>query len=682
MFLLDQILDLLSGPPGSIVFHLVTLFTLQIVLALSYIRWQRDPGDESARRMMFAAGGILAARLLLVLASLLVGLDPERLQLVIPPLEQAVNLATAVMIVWGLVIVYEDRPRLADATLLITLVVIAVMFLFFYQDWVGRSPNGVLGYFGTPQAFVWAILQLVILGAGLVWLIIDKRTRVTLRPIIIGVLLVAHALQLASIPVPLVAGALAPVWVRLGYLVAFPLWAVLAYRENMQAFAGTSDTGSVSANKLSQTLEQSTQVIGARVLPLRLERALDMITTLVPTQFVAIGLIDDANLQRVVFNHSRPSPGIDTGHGWQFDLSGRSSLRLAFEQQRSVELLPRGVGARQVHELAQQFNFSSFGPTFIEPLIAGGRCLGFLIVAAPQSLANWSDGDRAVIPGMAAFVAQAIANSRMLENELEARTATGLATAEDQALRAALDHTQDELSRTRRQLAAAEARLQRAQAARAAVVKEVVTRPQIAPTTPVLPAIEGAVNSLLPALRAKKLQLDLSIEDDLPPVGVGEEVLQQLVLSLLDNATRASDEESCMMLRAGVASTNGNGAPTTRVLDITVIDTGKGIQLNENERVFDSQYFVAGAPPIDGLGDRNANLAIARKLAQVSGGDIGFQSTLGEGSAFALRLPVLEIGTPIADMNGVDAPSTSELITPSDSQAVGSKATIRQTHET
>jgi signal transduction histidine kinase len=652
MVLLQQMIELLSGPPGSIVLHLVTLFALQIVLALAYVGWQRDPGDEAARRMMAAAGGILALRLLLVLVGLLAGLDPTRLQLVLPPLEQAVNAATAVLVVWGLVVVYPDRPRLMDAVLLVALVVIAVMFLFFYQDWLGRAPGSVNGYFAAPQAFVWAIIQLVVLGAGLVWLILDKQTRLTLRPFISGVLLAAAALQLASIPEPLVAGALAPVWMRLGYLVAFPLWAVLAYRENVAALEKGGQAGGVPPAELAETLEQATLVIGARIPPLRLERALDMAMALVPAQFAAIGLIDESNPQRVLFNHCRPSPARDTGHGWQLDLAGRSSLRLAFEQQRGVELLPRGVGARQVHELAQQFNLNALGPTFIEPLIAQGRCLGFLVLAAAPSLANWSEADRALAPELASFMAQAIANSRLVESELEARTARNLTGSEDQALRAALDQTQAELARTRRQLTAAEARLQKVQAARAAVVREVVTRPQLAPTTPVLPAIEGAVSTLLPTLRAKKLQLDLAVDGNLPPVGVGEEVLQQLVVSLLDNACRASAEESCMTLRAGVAQSNGQNGPTTRVLDITVIDTGPGIPRDAGERVFDSQQFLSGAAPIAGLGDSGANLAIARKLAQVSGGDIGFQSTLGEGSAFALRLPVVELDPPATEANG------------------------------
>ena len=59
MAFLQQIIELLSRPPGSVIYHLLTLFALQVVLALAYSRWQRDANDEAARRMTFAAGGML-----------------------------------------------------------------------------------------------------------------------------------------------------------------------------------------------------------------------------------------------------------------------------------------------------------------------------------------------------------------------------------------------------------------------------------------------------------------------------------------------------------------------------------------------------------------------------------------------------------------------------------------------
>ncbi len=157
MALLQQIIELLSRPPGSIIYHLLTLFALQVVLALAFARWQRDPNDESARRMTFAAGGILVARLMLLFAGLMVEGDPARARIVLPPLEQAIDMATILLLVWGLAPFAMDRPRLGDGVLLVSLVVVAVLFLFFFQDWQNRvvAAGVATSYVGTIQAYVW-----------------------------------------------------------------------------------------------------------------------------------------------------------------------------------------------------------------------------------------------------------------------------------------------------------------------------------------------------------------------------------------------------------------------------------------------------------------------------------------------------------------------------------------------
>ena len=167
MAFLQQIIELLSRPPGSVIYHLLTLFALQIVLALAFSRWQRDANDEAARRMTFAAGGMLIARLLLLVVALFVDQDPARARIVLPPLEQAIDTATVVLLVWGLAAFAMDRPRLADGVLLVSLVVVAVLFLFFFQDWQSRATL-TSAYIGTVQAYIWGVLQMAVLGAGLV----------------------------------------------------------------------------------------------------------------------------------------------------------------------------------------------------------------------------------------------------------------------------------------------------------------------------------------------------------------------------------------------------------------------------------------------------------------------------------------------------------------------------------
>jgi len=645
MVILQRIIELLSQPPGSVIYHLLTLFALQVVLALAYTRWQRDPNDETARRMTLAAGGILLARLVLLTVALLVDQSPERARVVLPPLEQAIDTATVILMVWGLAAFEMDRPRLADGVLLVSLVVVAVLYLFFFQDWQSRATE-TSAYIGTAQAYVWGVLQMALLTVGMIWVLRDRNHRLTLRPIILVVVLLAHVANFFNYPEFVPSGTDVIYWLRLGYLVAFPLWAVLAYRDGLRDLMTAAEAERAQSAELARNLRLSTGVIGARVPETRLEQALEMVTGLIPTQFAAIGLIDEKNPQRVLFGQSRPATTRDTTYGRQINLADHAAFRLAHEQQRGIELLPRGVGARQVHELSQQLNVGALGPVFVEPLLTAGYCLGFLLLAAPPTAPNWSDRERAIIPGLAAFIAQAIANSRRVEGE-PARPAAPPAPAPRPApnLDAERERLILELAEARRLLAAAEERARQAESAAVTTQQQApgrptTARPQVAQAA-VTPVVESATTSVLPILRRKNLTLDVALGDDLPLVSVKETVLRQLVLSLLENACRASAEDGDLSLRAQLAPA-GEGR-NGRMVDLAFTDSGVGIQLEDRGRVFDSRDYLAGRRPIPGLGDNSATLAVVQKLAQASGGDLLLESSVGAGTTFTLRLPAAEL---------------------------------------
>ncbi len=644
MAFLQQIIELLSRPPGSVIYHLLTLFALQVVLALAFSRWQRDANDETARRMTFAAGGMLIARLLLLVVALFVDQDPERARIVLPPLEQAIDTATVILLVWGLAAFALDRPRLADGVLLVSLVVVAVLFLFFFQDWQSRATL-TSAYIGTVQAYIWGVLQMLVLGVGLVWLLIDPLARRTLRPLIVGVALLAHVANFFNYPEIIPSGTEVIYWLRLGYLVAFPLWAVLAYRDSMRGLLTTAEAERAQSAQLAHNLRLSTAVIAARIPEVRLDVALDMATGLVATQFAAIGLIDEKNPQRVLFSQTRPAASRDSAYGRQINLNDHAAFRLAYEQQRGIELLPRGVGARQVHDLSQQFNVGALGPVFVEPLVVAGSCFGFLLLAAPPAAENWTDRDRAVVPSVAAFVAQAIANSRRLESETPARAAP----VAPRPVEADVERERliVELAEARRQQVVAEERARQAEVMAVTLQQRqpggpTTARPQVAQSA-VAPAVESAAASVLPLLRQKNLKLDLALAADLPLVSVKETVLRQLVLSLLTNACRASAENSDVVVRAESATTNGSKAGSGRMVAVVFRDTGGGVPPEERERVFGTQPNLSGGQPVRGLGDSSANLAVVQRLAQAGGGDLVFDSVAGAGTTFTLRLPAAEL---------------------------------------
>jgi len=657
MVFLQQIIELLSRPPGSVIYHLVTLFALQVVLALAFSRWQRDANDESARRMTFAAGGILVARLVLLFIGLMVEPNPAQARIVLPPMEQAIDMATVILMVWGLAPFAMSRPRLADGVLLISLVVVAVMFLFFFQDWQNRvTATGVAtAYVGTIQAYVWGVLQMAILAMGLIWSLMERSSRLTLRPIITAVVLLAHVANFFNYPEIIPSGTEIVYWLRLGYLVAFPLWAVQAYRDNIRGLLTPVEAERLQAAQLAHNLQLSTRVINARLPEIRLEQALDMVTGLVPARLTAIGLIDEKNPQRVVFGHLRPTPARDTDYGRQINLSDHAAFRLAYEQQRGIELLPRGVGARQAHELSQQFNAGPFGPVFVEPLVVANHCLGFLMLAAPPTAPSWSERDRAIIPGMAAFIAQAIANSRHGDFEASGVSPQAVSPVLPAAITLARAADRDtekerlmlELAETRRMLSAAEERTRQAETMAVFLQQRdpgqpTAARPQVAQAA-LGPAAEYAAGAILPMLRQKNLKLDMAVDQDLPLAAVKETVLRQLVLSLLENSCRASKENGTISVRADLISTNGGGPASGRAVALSVSDSGSGIRAEDRDRVFDSQYYLSGGRPIIGLGDNSANLAVVQKLAQASGGDLQFESKLGAGTIFTLHLPAAEV---------------------------------------
>ncbi len=650
MAILQQIIELLSRPPGSVIYHLITLFALQVILALAFSHWHRDANDEAARRMTFAAGGILLARILLLFAGLMVEGDPLRARVWLPPLEQAFDMATVILLVWGLTPVAPDRPRLADGVLLVSLVIVAVLFLFFFQDWQNRVGDGsvTIAYIGTIQAYVWGVLQMAVLAAGLIQTLLDRGLRASLRPVILAVVLLTHVANFFNYPEIIPTGTEVVYWLRLGYLVALPLWAVLAYQDSMRDLLPASDAERAQAAQLARHLRQATGVIRAHIPQIRLDQALELVTGVIPVQFAGIGLIDERNPQQVVFSRFRPAISRDPNYVRRFHLNDHAVFRMAHEQQRGIELEPRGIGARQAHELSQQFNVGALGPVFVEPLLTGSGCFGFLLLAAAPGAANWSDRDRHIIPHLAAFVAQAIDNVYRLEVEPARKAAATAVTAAQASERdAEKERLILELADTRRMLASTEERARQAETVAAIFQQTEPGQPTRAMAqitqTEVGPVVESACEKILPLLRQRNLTLDIVIANDLPLVGIRESILRKLTVSLLENACRASLEDNSVLVRAEIAPASGNGHAGRRAVALRFTDSGVGIAPEDSERVFSSVATSDEERPVAGLGGSAGSLGLVRKLAQTSGGDLDFASTAGRGTTFTLHLPVAEV---------------------------------------
>ena len=74
-------------------------------------------------------------------------------------------------------------------------------------------------------------------------------------------------------------------------------------------------------------------------------------------------------------------------------------------------------------------------------------------------------------------------------------------------------------------------------------------------------------------------------------------------------------------------------------LIVSVTDSGGGIPLKDQGRVFDRDY-RSTYPSITGLGETNMVMPALKALTETQGGRLWLESEMGVGSTFSLILPV------------------------------------------
>lgn len=125
------------------------------------------------------------------------------------------------------------------------------------------------------------------------------------------------------------------------------------------------------------------------------------------------------------------------------------------------------------------------------------------------------------------------------------------------------------------------------------------------------------------------LELKLDVEPDLAAKG-DPTLLRQVLIGLVTNAIKNTPAPGSVTVR-------GRRIGEEEML-LEVIDTGTGIPQAEIDRVFERFYRRSESRRQEGFG---LGLAIARRMADVMGGEMGANSVEGEGSTFWVRLPLI-----------------------------------------
>lgn len=141
--------------------------------------------------------------------------------------------------------------------------------------------------------------------------------------------------------------------------------------------------------------------------------------------------------------------------------------------------------------------------------------------------------------------------------------------------------------------------------------------------------IERAATAYSMQAEQQGIALRTEVAPGLPPVYVDTQRMAQVLGNLVSNALHHTHSGDTITLAA---------ARESAAVRLAVADTGEGIAPEEQPHVFERFYRGDQArqlPGASGLG-----LSIARSIVEAHGGSISVQSAVGQGSTFAVHLPV------------------------------------------
>jgi two-component system phosphate regulon sensor histidine kinase PhoR len=149
---------------------------------------------------------------------------------------------------------------------------------------------------------------------------------------------------------------------------------------------------------------------------------------------------------------------------------------------------------------------------------------------------------------------------------------------------------------------------------------------------PVAAFIESCMETAQPRARDKDLRLSVNRAEKVPDIAGDRRRLTEVLQNLLDNAIQYTPSGGQIIVSAGVADSE---------VVITVSDTGIGIPLAEQPRIFE-RFYRADVARSREVGGTGLGLSIAKHLVEGHGGRIWVESEIGQGSQFHFSVPIFD----------------------------------------
>lgn len=131
-----------------------------------------------------------------------------------------------------------------------------------------------------------------------------------------------------------------------------------------------------------------------------------------------------------------------------------------------------------------------------------------------------------------------------------------------------------------------------------------------------------------------RIRVELQLHKVPPVLAIGNQI-QQVLLNLLINARQAMPNGGQVVIRL-------DHDVATDMVDLGVRDSGVGIPPDKLRQIFDPFFTTKRGPDESGKGGTGLGLSCCRNVIEAHRGRIRVESTVGKGTSFIIKLPVVK----------------------------------------
>jgi signal transduction histidine kinase len=157
----------------------------------------------------------------------------------------------------------------------------------------------------------------------------------------------------------------------------------------------------------------------------------------------------------------------------------------------------------------------------------------------------------------------------------------------------------------------------------------------------ILEITNEVVSTLKKEIEGKEQILEIDLPVSLPDVWCDITRMIQILTNLVSNAHKYSPPGGSIQISAEHVRNRWDSEGAERVLHVSVLDTGLGISQEDQKMIF-QQFFRSEDPRVRDSTGTGLGLSITKRLVELQGGQIWFDSELNRGTTFHFTVPVAE----------------------------------------